>query len=96
MASSAGLRRQNSARNKSNRSPDLSPRPEQTASHLVACGVTDNGNDAWLLGDFLGFTSALREQTPPVNGTFLKKYFTVTEHEDIKFGRHWEILEDEA
>jgi Peptidase C13 family len=96
MASSAGLRRQNKARDKTKKIPDLSgPSPRKTTSHLVVCDA-ENENDIWLFGDFLGFTSALREQSPPVNGTFincfdLENYFNVTGEKDIKFGRREEI-----
>src|SRR3954465_8265048 len=83
MASSAGLRRQNSARDKSKPLPDISgPSPRNTTSHLVVCGAVEP-NDVWLFGDFLGFTGALRDQPCPVNETFincfdLKQYFTTT------------------
>src|SRR4051812_42955395 len=96
MASSAGLRTQNKFRDKTKKIPDLSgPSPRKTTSHLVVCGV-ERQNDIWLFGDFLGFTSTLREQSPPVNGTFincfdLDDYFNATGMKDIKFGRREEI-----
>lgn len=86
MASSAGLR--------SGRTRAINPPSpvHNTISHLVVCGVTDDINNVYLFGDFLGFTSALREQDPPVNGTFLNcfnldKYFNETDFPDVKFGR---------
>jgi hypothetical protein len=36
-----------------------------TRHGLVVCGVS-----IWLFDDFLGFTSTLKEQNPPVNGYF--------------------------
>src|SRR3954452_14280191 len=96
MASSAGLRRQNSARDKSKSLPDISgPSPRNTTGHLIVCGAVEQ-KDVWLFGDFLGFIGALREQTRPVNGTFincfdLKQYFSTTGFEDVKFGRRKEI-----
>jgi hypothetical protein len=99
MASSAGLRRQNSARDKSKPLPDISgPSPRNTTSHLVVCGAVE-ANDVWLFGDFLGFTSALREQSRPINGTFLncfdlETYFGKTVYKDVKFGRREEIGDD--
>jgi hypothetical protein len=97
MASSAGLRRQNSARDKSKKIPDLSrPHPRPNTSHLVVCGA-EVEKDVWLFGDFLGFTSALREQSPPVNGTFIScfdftQYFLQNpSYKDVKFGRRPEI-----
>src|SRR2546429_560054 len=96
MASSAGLRKQNSAREKTKKVPDLSgPSPRNTKSHLVECGAVCETN-CWLFGDFLGFTSALREQSLPVNGTFincfdLESYFNATDLKEIKFGRREEM-----
>ncbi len=100
MASSAGLRKRDSARDKSKTVPDLSgPSSRSTTSHLVVCGAEDTALDGWLFGDFLGFTSALREQSRPVNGTFmncfdLDKYFVLTDRKDVKFGRREEIGDD--
>jgi hypothetical protein len=90
---------QNSARDKSKPLPDISgPSPRNTTNHLVVCGVVEVP-DAWLFGDFLGFTSALREQSRPVNGTFLncfdlETYFAQNTYKDVKFGRREEIGDD--
>jgi hypothetical protein len=64
-------------------------------SHLVVCGV-ENARDVWLFGDFLGFTSALRELPYPINGTFINcfdlgNYFVTSGYSDVKFGRREEI-----
>src|SRR5271170_2212713 len=99
MATSAGLRRQNAARDKSKPLPDISgPSPRNTTSHLVVCGAVE-AKDVWLFGDFLGFTSALREQSRPINGTFLncfdlETYFGKTAYKDVKFGRREEVGDD--
>jgi hypothetical protein len=99
MASSAGLRRQNSARDKSKPLPNISgPSPRNTTSHLVVCGAVE-AKDVWLFGDFLGFTSALREQSRPINGTFLncfdlETYFGKTAYKDVKFGLREEVGDD--
>src|SRR5271155_4044811 len=96
MATSAGLRRQNAARDKSKPLPNISgPSPRNTTSHLVVCGA-ENVRDIWLFGDFLGFTSALREQPHPINGTFINcfdlgGYFVASNRKDVKFGRREEI-----
>lgn len=47
-------------------SGELAKRP--STYHLVVCGATDEP-DIWLLGDFLGFTSALEESS--VHETFV-------------------------
>jgi hypothetical protein len=99
MASSAGLRRKNLAGEKSKSLPDISsPSPRNTTSHLVVCSAVKE-KDVWLFGDFLGFTSALREQSPPIYGTFiscfdLEQYFVATEYKDVKFGRRGEFGDD--
>lgn len=70
-----------------------------TTSHLIVCGA-ERETDAWLFGDFLGFTSAIKEHSSSVNGTFincfdLERYFSLTVHEDVKFGRKPEIRDGE-
>ena len=106
MASSAGVRRQNSARDKSKPMPNLGPSasgktiaPEPKTHHLVVCGVTDLRSDIWLFGDFLGFVDALRKADPAINGDFVNcfpvgEYFNSTNRSDIKFGRRKEIGTD--
>ena len=99
MASSAGLRRKNPVREKSKPLPDISrPSPRNTISHLVVCGVVEE-KDVWLFGDFLGFTSALRERSCSIHGTFIncfdfEQYFVATTYEDVKFGRRGEFGDD--
>jgi hypothetical protein len=96
MASSAGLRRQNSARDKSKAVPDLSgPALKNNTSHLVVCGAIEHKTDFWLFGDFLGFVDALKKANPPVHGDFvncfpLGVYFDSSGKQDIKFGRRKE------
>jgi hypothetical protein len=96
MASSAGLRRQNSARDKSKAVPDLSaPALRNNTSHLVVCGATEYKTDFWLFGDFLGFVDALKKADPPVHGDFINcfplgAYFDSSGKQDIKFGRRKE------
>lgn len=92
MASSAGLR----TRTKNSACSSVSSVHPST-NHLVVCGAV-GVDDVWLFGDFLGFTSLLKEQS--VYGTFincfdLDSYFKHTEYPDIKFGRRWEIPDDE-
>jgi Peptidase C13 family len=97
MASSAGLRRQNSARDKSKALPDLSgPALKQNStSHLVVCGATGYKQDYWLFGDFLGFVDTFKKVTPSIHGDFvncfpLGAYFELSCAPDIKFGRRKE------
>jgi|SRR5271170_2755858 len=97
MASSAeSVGELSSRQDKTKNVPILSAHsPGNTTSHLVVCGA-EQVDDSWLFGDFLGFTSALRGQSPPVNGTFLncfdlESYFNVMSRKDIKFGRREEI-----
>lgn len=92
MASSAGLRRK-----RTDAEPVSQPGTNPSTKHLVVCGVTDV-RSSWLFGDFLGFTTALREQA--IYGTFLNcfdldQYFATTPFDDIKFGRRWEIPDGE-
>lgn len=92
MASSAGLRRK-----RTDVEPVSQPGSHPSTNHLVVCGVTDV-KSSWLFGDFLGFTTALREQA--IHGTFLNyfdldQYFASTPYNDIKFGRRWEIPDGE-
>lgn len=92
MASSAGLRKKST-----DVEPVSQPQVHPSTNHLVVCGVTDLAS-SWLFGDFLGFTTALREQA--VYGTFLncfdlERYFASMPHNDIKFGRRWEIPDGE-
>lgn len=92
MASSAGLRRK-----RTDAEPVSQPGTNPSTKHLVICGVTDV-RSSWLFGDFLGFTTALREQA--IYGTFLNcfdldQYFATTPFDDIKFGRRWEIPDGE-
>ncbi|KAI9764353.1 MAG: hypothetical protein M1840_008491 [Geoglossum simile] len=96
MASSAGLRCQNSARDKSKAVPDLSgPALRNNTSHLVVCGLMEYKTDPWLFGDFLGFVDALKKADPPVHGEFincflLEAYFDFSGQQDIKFGHRKE------
>ncbi|KAI9760856.1 MAG: hypothetical protein M1840_002189 [Geoglossum simile] len=97
MASSAGLRRQNSARDKSKPLPDLSgpALKKNSTSHLVVCGATDYDRDHWLFGDFLGFVDILKKANPPIHGDFINcfplgTYFDFSGTQDIKFGRRKE------
>ncbi|KAH0557183.1 hypothetical protein GP486_005025 [Trichoglossum hirsutum] len=96
MASSAGLRRQNSARDKAKRVPELSgPALKRSTSHLVVCGATNHKRDNWLFGDFLGFVDALKKANPPIHGDFINcfplgEYFASSGKEDVKFGRRKE------
>lgn len=106
MASSAGIRQQNSARYKSKPMPNLGPSasgktiaPERKTHHLVVCGLRDPTNDIWLFRDFLGFVDALRKADPPINGDFvncfpLDEYFNSTGRNDIRFGRRKEMGND--
>lgn len=92
MASSAGLRSK-----RTDAEPVSQPGTNPSTDHLVVCGVTDV-RSSWLFGDFLGFTTALREQA--IYGTFLNcfdldQYFATTPFDDIKFGRRWEIPDGE-
>ena len=97
MASSAGLRRQNSARDKSKPIPELSgPALRKSTSHLVVCGATEHKKDHWLFGDFLGFVDTLKKANPPIHGDFINcfllgVYFNYSNEQDIKFGRRKEI-----
>lgn len=97
MASSAGLRKQNSARDKTKLSPDLGqPAFKKSTHHLVVCGAENAVKDIWLFGDFLGFVDALKKSNPPINGHFVNcypvgEYFNTTGLKDIKFGRRKEM-----
>lgn len=97
MASSAGIRQQNSARDKTKPLPNLGePAVNKSTYHLVVCGVGNAVKDIWLFGDFLGFVDALKKSNPPVNGDFVNCYpigefFNTTGFEDIKFGRSKEM-----
>jgi hypothetical protein len=98
MASSAGLRRINSARDKSKPIPELGGPAlrKSTTSHLVVCGAINPRRDVCLFGDFLGFVDALKQANPPVHGDFincfpLSRYFDENRASDIKFGRRKEI-----
>ena len=69
----------------------------RSTRHIVVCGAVDI-RDIWLFGDFLGFTSFLKEHS--VHGTFiscfdLDGYFTNTNSSDVKFGRKWESPDGE-
>ncbi|KAI9787248.1 MAG: hypothetical protein M1839_003486 [Geoglossum umbratile] len=96
MASSAGLRHQNSARDKSKAVSDPSgPALKNNTSHLVVCGVIEHKKDFWLFGDFLGFVDALKKANTPVHGDFvncfpLGAYFDSSGKQEIKFGRRKE------
>lgn len=97
MASSAGLRKQNLARNKTKLSSDLGQSVfKKSTHHLVVCGVGNAVKDVWLFGDFLGFVDALKKSSPPINGHFVNcypvgEYFNTTGLTDIKFGRRKEM-----
>ena len=100
MASSAGIRRQNSARDKTKPLPNLGePAFNKSTHHLVVCGVGNAVKDIWLFGDFLGFVDALKKSNPPINGDFVNcypigEYFNTTGLKDIKFGRRKEMGDD--
>ena len=100
MASSAGLRRQNSARDKTKPLPNLGEPASHTSTyHLVVCGALDAVKDIWLFGDFLGFVDALKKSNPPINGDFVNcypvgEYFNTIRVKDIKFGRRKEMGDD--
>ena len=100
-ASSSGLQRQNSARDKNK--PRLSLGPDQKylepqpakSYNLLVCGAKDPQNDGFVFGDFLGFSMALKQKN--VGGDFWS-YFPIEEHfqvlgnrvppiTDIKFGK---------
>lgn len=101
MASSAGVRRQNSARDKSKTMINLGPpasgktvAPQQRTHDLVVCGAVQT-EDVWLFGDFLGFVDTFRNAEPAINGDFVNcfpvgEYFNSSKRNDIKFGRRKE------
>lgn len=103
MASSAGVRRQNSARDKSKPMINLGPpasektiAPQQRTHHLVVCGAVQTTEDVWLFGDFLGFVNTFRNAEPAINGDFVNcfpvgEYFNSSKRNDIKFGRRKEM-----
>ena len=100
-ASSSGLQRQNSARDKNkprlSLGPDQKPLDPQPAKsyNLVVCGARNPQRDGFIFGDFLGFSMAMRQQN--VGGDFWS-CFPIEEHfqflgalvppiTDIKFGK---------
>lgn len=100
MASSAGIRRQISARDKTTPLPNLGePAVNISTHHLVVCGVGNAVKVIWLFGDFLGFVDALKKSDPPINGDFVNcypvsEYFNTTGLQDIEFGRSKEMVGD--
>lgn len=100
MASSAGLRRQNSARDNTKHLPNLGePAFNKSTHYLVVCGVGNAVKDIRLFGDFLGFVDALKKSNPTINGDFVNcypvnEYFNTTGFKDIKFGRRKEMGDD--